>query len=424
MCAQVFAPIVAQGVILRRPRLLDLAARRDAARRGNALLSRLRAEYGPNPLAVSAFGRRVVLPLTARDAREVLGRSPDPFTPANREKVAALGHFEPHAVLVTRGARQRAARRRFNETVLEAPHAAHHLSGVFLDIVREEVVALLAQPGALRDWDTFHARFLRIVRRIVLGEGAADDTALTRQLDALRADANWAFARRHRTGIHDRFTDRLSTHLARAEPGSLAAPAAHADRGEGVDPLGQVPHWLFAFDAAAIAAFNALTLLAAHPEHADRARDEQVYRDAEDPGGIAEAGHLRACVQESLRLWPTTLVILRDSTRDDPLAPEGAAVAVISSFFHRDTQTLDFADHFTPDAWLDGRAEPARGIVPFSAGPAACPGRNLVLFTVTALLDTVLRRTADLGLADPALLNPARPLPHTWNHTAVGLLTA
>ncbi|MFE5326254.1 cytochrome P450 [Embleya sp. NPDC056575] len=419
-----FAPIVAQGVILRRPRLLALAARRDSARRGNALLARLRDEYGPDPLAVSAFGRRVVLPLTAQDAREVLGRSPDPFTPANREKVAALGHFEPRAVLVTRDVRQRAARRRFNETVLETPHAAHHLSGVFLDVVHQEVDALLAEPGALSGWDGFHARFLRIVRRIVLGDGAADDTTLTKQLDALRADANWAFAHRRRTGIHDRFTTRLRAHLARAEPGSLAAPAAFADHREGIDPLGQVPHWLFAYDAAAIAAFNALTLLAAHPEHAERARDEQASRDVEDPAGIAEASHLRACVLESLRLWPTTLVILRDATRRDPSAPEGAAVAVVSSFFHRDARTLDFADRFTPDAWLDGRADPARGIVPFSAGPAACPGRNLVLFTVTALLDTVLRRTTNLDLAVPTLLDPGRPLPHTWNHTAVRLRTA
>jgi cytochrome P450 len=420
VCAEVFVPIVAQGVILRRPRLLALAARRDSARRGNDLLTRLRAKYGPDPLAVSVFGRHVVLPLTASDAREVLGRSPEPFTPANREKAAALGHFEPHAALITRGP-QRAARRRFNEAVLDAPREAHHLSGVFLDVIREEMGALLATPGTVLDWDTFHARFLRIVRRIVLGEGAADDTALTRQLDALRSDANWAFAHRRRSGIHDRFTARLGAHLARAEPGSLAAVAAHAERDGEVDPAGQAPHWLFAYDAAAIAAYNALTLLAAHPEHAARARAEQVYRDAVDPGGIAAAEHLRACVQESVRLWPTTLVILRDSTHDDPLAPEGAAVAVVSSFFHRDAQTLDFADRFAPDAWLDGRAEPARGIVPFSAGPAACPGRNLVLFTVTALLDTVLRETTELRLAGPTLLGPDRPLPHTWDHTGVRL---
>ncbi|MYS86244.1 cytochrome P450 [Embleya scabrispora] len=207
--------------------------------------------------------------------------------------------------------------------------------------------------------------------------------------------------------------------------GRMSAPAGLAAVGAGGLLGGHLAYrQAAAFDAAAIAAFNTLTLLAAHPGLADRARDEQVYRDAEDPRGIAEADHLRACVQESLRLWPTAPAILRDSTRDDPLAPEGAAVAVISSFFHRDAQTLDFADRSTPDAWPDGRAEPARGIVPFSAGPAACPGRNLVLFTVTALLDTVLRRTTDLDLADPVLPDPSRPLPHTWNHTAVRLLTA
>jgi len=422
VCAEVFAPMVAQGVILRRPTLLGLAARHDVARRGNELLARLRAEYGPDPLGVSVLGRRVVLPLTASDAVEVLGRSPDPFTPANREKRAALGHFEPHAALVTRGS-ERAPRRGFNEAVLETPRAAHHLSGVFMDIVREETHELFARPETILDWDTFHARFLRIVRRVVLGDGAADDVAATRQLDALRSDANWAFAHRRRAGVHERFAASLDTHLVRAEPGSLAAVAAHTARDTGVDHAGQVPHWLFAYDAAAIAAYNALTLLAAHPEQAARARDEIVDRDPANPGDIGRAEHLRACVQESLRLWPTTLVILRDSTRENRLAPEGAAVAVVSSFFHRDAETLDFADRFTPDAWSDGRAEPARGIVPFSAGPAACPGRNLVLFTVTALLDAALRETGELRQEGPATLDPDRPLPHTWNHTAVRLAT-
>ncbi|WP_201260767.1 cytochrome P450 [Embleya scabrispora] len=430
MCAEVFAPIVAQGVIVRRPGMLKLAGRYDVARRGNALMTRLRAEYGPEPLEVNVFGRRVVLPLTAADAREVLERSPNPFTPANKEKTAALAHFEPQASLITRGPR-RAARRRFSEDVLETPQAAHHLSGVFLDVIRQDIRALLANANGntngstntntTLDWDTFHGRFLRSVRRIVLGEGAADDTALTGQLDALRADANWAFAHRRRGGVHDRFTSRLNAHLARAEPGSLAACAANTARADGVDPAGQVPHWLFAYDAAAIAAYNALTLLAAHPAYADRARNEQARRDPADPQGIAAAQELRACVLESLRLWPTTLVILRDATHGDRLAPGGAAVAVISSFFHRDAQTLEFADRFAPEAWSNGLAEPARGIVPFSAGPAACPGRNLVLFTVSAVLDTVLRETTELRPAGHTALDPGRPLPHTWNHTEVRL---
>ncbi|WP_346012057.1 cytochrome P450 [Streptomyces sp. SID3343] len=423
VCAHVFAPMIAQGVVLRRPRLLGLAARRDSARRANALLADLRRTYGAGPLAVSVFGRLVVLPLCAADARAVLGRTPDPFTPANREKRAALDHFEPHALLVTPGP-ERPGRRRFNEAVLGTPHGAHHLAGTFLDVVREEIATMSSQLAAdsVLEWPTFHAAFSRIVRRIVLGDGAAGDRALTKQLDALRADANWAFAHRRRTGIHDRFTARLRTHLDRAEPGCLAAVVAHTDHDDDTDPAGQVPHWLFAYDAAAIAAFNTLTLLAAHPEAAAQAREDLIHRDPADPHVLATAQHLRACVQESLRLWPTTLVILRDAERADQLAPDGAAVAVISSFFHRDRETLDFADRFAPAAWLDGRADPARGIVPFSAGPAACPGRNLVLFTVTAVVDAVLRETAALRPTGRTVLDRDRSLPHTLDHTATRLL--
>jgi len=56
--------------------------------------------------------------------------------------------------------------------------------------------------------------------------------------------------------------------------------------------------WLFAFDAAGIATFRTMALLATHPSPADPRLE-----------------YLRACVLESIRLWPTTLLIVRDSTQ-------------------------------------------------------------------------------------------------------------
>jgi cytochrome P450 len=135
----------------------------------------------------------------------------------------------------------------------------------------------------------------------------------------------------------------------RAEPGSLAARLPGGDR---VRPEDQVAHWLFAFDAAAIAAFRALALLSA----------EGVDPDAAAGGPDRWA----ATVQESVRLWPTTLVILREAAREttwrDLVFARGTAFVVVSSFFHRDPR-LPYADAFAPQIWLDGRARAEPGLV-------------------------------------------------------------
>ena len=82
-------------------------------------------------------------------------------------------------------------------------------------------------------------------------------------------------------------------------------------------------------------------------------------------------------------------------------------------YFDRDPERLPFADQFAPEVWLDGQAE-AYGLLPFSAGPAACPGRNLVLLTASAML-------ARLLAAEPHVegfpLRPGESLPATLDHT-------
>lgn len=420
MSAQVFAPIVAQGAVLRRPRAVAVAASLDTNRRGNRLLARLRETHGSRPVVATVFGRRVLVPLSADDARAVLAATPEDFSPATREKRAALGRFEPDAVLVGDPGR-RSAKRALNEAALETAQPAHHLAGTFHQAARDEAERLLHRtgvPGTL-DWDTFHESFGRLVRRIVLGPAAADDAGLTSALDRVRAQANWGYAWPRRRRDEEAFAERLAAYMSGPHPDSLAG-AAHAAwlrDASGPAPAGQVPHWLFAYDAAAIAAFTTLALLAAHPETARRVADEVRQHEADDPGGPVRMPTLRASVLEALRLWPTTLVILRDPAPDGPWGRDADTVAIVSSFFHRDEDRLDFADRFTPDAWHDGRADPARGIVPFSDGPAACPGRDLVLYTAASLLGAILRGTEELRPGRHPGLGGPEPLPHTFDHT-------
>ncbi|GAB3212632.1 cytochrome P450 [Marinactinospora endophytica] len=418
----VLAPNVARGVILRRRPMVALAAKVDADRHASRLLRRLRTRYGTGPLWIDVLGRRMLLLLDAEHVGRLLAETPQPFTPANREKRAALAHFQPHGVLISRDT-ERDERRRFNETVLEADRPAHHEAAAFLAKTREEAAALLEEVDATGrlTWQRFHPAFWRVVRRVVLGDAARDDHQVTDLLDKLRSDANWAYFHPGRGRLRERFARRLSAHLERAEEGSLAARLAATPSTDGTRPQGQVPHWLFAFDAAAIAAFRALALLATHPRQRGLVRAELDGRDPASVPDLVSAVYLRACVLESVRLWPTTLALLRDSTAPTEWGgshvPQGTPFLILTSFFQRDP-ALPYADAFTPEVWLDGRADANWALAPFSRGPGHCPGQNLVLLVTTALLAELVRQR-DYQLAEPSDLDPGRPLPHTLDHFAL-----
>ncbi|HYH33409.1 MAG TPA: cytochrome P450 [Pseudonocardia sp.] len=415
VAATALAPVVARGVIIRRPRVVAMAERMDADHRLVRTLQRLRARYGPAPLRLRVPGRSVVLVLDPGDVDDVLARSPEPFATTTPEKRGALGHFQPRGVLISHGG-ARADRRRFTEAVLEPERPVHHLAAPMTAVVREEAADLLAtaeRTGAL-NWDAFAPVWFRIVRRVVLGDSARDDTGLTDLLAELRGAANWSLLHRGDGRRRAEFLDRLRVRLARAEPGSLAAAMAAAPATAQTHPVEQVPQWLFAFDPAGMATFRALALLASHPHERAAVQDELAGRDLAVPQDLPL---LRAAVLESVRLWPTTPAILRETTDVTELGgrtlPARTLVAVLASFFHRDGLRLPDANRFAPHLWADGEATavPAQGLVPFSAGPAICPGRNLVLYLGSTVLATLLERH-DVRWASLRCLDPER-LPGT-----------
>lgn len=414
---QVALPILFSGVIARRPRAMAAIDRLQLDRTAIAAMRRLRQRYGPRPLRLRMAGRSMVVLLAPEDVHRVLAESPDPFTPASREKVSALAHFQPHGVLISQG-EVRTQRRRFNEDVLDTGQPLHRLADSVTAKARAEAGVLVdaAMPTGRMTWHEFGIGWWQAVRRITLGDHARDDETVTDLLATLRADANWAYLRSPRRATRDRFLWELHDHIEQAEQDSLAALVRDTPAAPGVEPAGQVPHWLFAFDAAAIVTFRALALLATHPEHAGRVRAELAGRDLSTPQNVP---YVRACVLESVRLWPTSPAVLRDSTTAttwrDRTFRAGTSFLVFAPFFHRDARTLPYADEFTPEIWLDGRAADNPALVPFSAGPVQCLGRDLVLFVAGTMLAALLEQHR-YRLRDPGRLGSHRPLPASLNN--------
>jgi hypothetical protein len=406
----VLGPVVAQGPVLRRPGLGTVAERLHADDRALRQARRLRRKYGAGPVLLRLPGRTIALVLAPEDVHRLLAETPEPYAAATGEKVDALAHFQPHAVLVTNSS-LRAPRRELNEQALDAHSPVHRHGHRFLEVVREEFDTLHATLG----WNDFRAVWSRVVRRIVLGDAARDDVVLSSQLDQLRADANWAQFGPGRGRLRSRFLASIGQYVDKAEPGSLVESLSLQP--DDLDPAGQVPHWLFAFDAAGIALWRLFAVLGTRPSLL-----EPIIAEARHPEAsplLAQAG---AAVQESLRLWPTTLVVLRQAGEPtvwrDRTAPAGTEFVIVSSVFHRDDEALDFANDFEPAAWFDGRTDGPWPIFPFSDGPAGCPGRNVVLLTTSAAVSHVASQY-DLDVNPATRARLSGPMPRTFNHASI-----
>jgi hypothetical protein len=276
---------------------------------------------------------------------------------------------------------------------LDTDNDVHRGAEEMIGKINDEVDALLRRMDATGtlEWEDWSRHWMRMVRRFVFGDGAADDEQLTDDILALRATANWAFLHPKRKQLRTRFLERCRYHLERAEPGSLAEWAGKAPVTENTFPEHQVPQWLFAFDAANWASYRALALLASHPEQRALALEEIADRDLRRPQDLP---FLRASVLESLRLWPTTPAVLRETTQrtrwEDGPMPEETVVLIYAPFFHRDDEHVEAAHRFEPELWADERGSDDWPLIPFSAGPAICPGRNVVLHTTSTVLARVL----------------------------------
>ncbi|HEX8388296.1 MAG TPA: cytochrome P450, partial [Sphingomonas sp.] len=168
--------------------------------------------------------------------------------------------------------------------------------------------------------------------------------------------------------------------LASLMPGAATPRAA---------PVDQVGQWLFAFDAAGIAVFRALAVLSSLPGYAQAARDEARRHEPELP-------LLRAAILESVRLWPTTPAVLRETDCetewDGAVMPRGTGLLIHLPFFHRDDQRFPEAHRFAPELWMGGGTDRTL-LAPFSAGPGFCPAKPLVELLGSTMLAHLLRRT-------------------------------
>jgi cytochrome P450 len=380
-------------------------------------IRRLRQKYKSDYFYIYLLRNKSLVVLDLNGIKRVLDHSPLPYAADPDLKRRGMSHFQPNAVTISRGAEWR-DRRQFNEAVLASSQRLHPQASQFLTAINQATELLAANAGQYVGWDQFDHLFKRIMLEIIFGHEARDDTALADRLTAMMRESNRVFLL-GKSREFDLFYERIRHYLEWTESGSLASLCKHAPVTAQTKVENQVPHWMFAMmETLATNAMRALALIVSYPQVESRVRQEIQQHGAHAPEEIDRLQFLEGCIQEAMRLWPTTPMLIRQMAQDDILGgntiPCGTQVVILNGFNHRDWETNPDLGNFRPEFWLEKRSDYRFNHL--SNGTQVCAGKNLALFIGKAVIAALLVR-GRYRLKKPNL-GAGRPLPFQYDDFA------
>lgn len=154
----------------------------------------------------------------------------------------------------------------------------------------------------------------------------------------------------------------------------------------------------------AIAMANVMFQLLKNPLCLAKLREEiDAVVDADDTvvsyDKVRHLPYLRACLDESMRLFPPTSHGLPRVTPEEGLLikgdfiPGGTTVSISAYVAHRDEKIFPEPETYKPERWLGEKGKTLQPyFVAFSAGARGCIGRNISYLEQTVLLSSVVRR--------------------------------
>ncbi len=392
-------PALVRGLFVPRRSAMKLLTAIGAESRTVSVLSGVRRKHDGQ--GVRLLGGRIVVLWGEGAIKEVLDQSADAYAGDSGAKAKGMSHFQPDAVTLSRGEEWR-DRRAFNEAVLATPERVHPLAGRFLAVVGEEIERL-GLAGTLA-WEQWERLFDRISLRVIFGDQASEDQELTGLLEQLMGEANRLVGLSHDDAYYEMFA-RLERYVSDPGPGSLVSRIAEAPHTSITRVTQQIPHWMFAMrDTLGANAYRALAMIVSDPAVEQRVRAELGEVEVIDPAAVAGLGYLEGCLQEAMRLWPTSPLLARETTREVTLAgerlEEGTQVMLLNVFNHRDPDHVEDADRCKPERWSDDAHDYRFNHL--SNGSQDCPGGPLVSLLGKAVLAHILSRYS-LDLERPKL---------------------
>ncbi len=378
---RVVLPNFLQGLFIRRPRWVAWYARRSG--RVETTIDRMRKKYPAPAIQVRMLFSKTILVLDPELRRNVLVYSPRVFAEP-RLKRRGMSRFQPQAVTISSGdewLRKRAFNdRAVGSTLLQPP----------FDQVIVSAVGEVEVPTGEVGWQQFDDFFLQVSMRVLFGRDSS--RPLFRQLRSLMHQANRPFFSKKRSRDFASFLNGLNDYCNDPDADSIVGRALELGGLQKHELVGQIPHWMFAMrETLSINVVQTLILLANFHEHLER-----VHLEVDENGAVASihaAQHLQHCLQEGMRLWPSTPMLTRQALHELPVrscvAPGEIQVLLLTAFDHRDNDSVREADQFDPDRWV--KSDSAWQFNHLSNGTQACAGRDLVHFLGKSILAHLIR---------------------------------
>jgi cytochrome P450 len=411
-------PTLARGLFAAREPMVRLGGKLEVDARAIDAVSAIRRAHPGQ--GVRLLGGRLVLLWGTEAIREVLEQSADVYASDAGAKAKGMCHFQPDALTLSRGEEWR-DRRAFNEHVLATSESLHPDADRFVAVVADEVDRLDLGHGL--EWADWERLFDHVTLRVVFGDRAREESEITALLDKLMAEANRLVGLSEGDDLFELY-GRLERQLRDPEEGSLAARFAEAPQTDRTRVVHQLPHWIFAMrNTLGANTWRALATIVADSEIERRVLEEVEGADLSRAEEVAGLEYLEGCLGEAMRLWPTTPLLVRETTRETTLAgqrlDEGTQVMIFNTFNHRDRERVEDADLFRPERWSGGERDLRFNHL--SNGRQDCPGGPLVYLLGKAVLANVVAGY-DLTLREPEL-DPSGPLPYTLDPFATRFST-
>jgi cytochrome P450 len=248
---------------------------------------------------------------------------------------------------------------------------------------------------ALRDFLDLGTSPLALAPTLLVGpDRVTRIPAFRRRIDAVDALIHAEIAERRASEDLEQREDVLSMLVAaRHEDGS---PMSDAEIRDELLTLLVAGH-----ETTATSLSWAVERLTRHPEKLERLREETV---------AGEDSYLTATVQETLRLRPVVIVVLRRLTEAVELGgcrlPAGVTVAPCIHLVHRDPRIYPEPGRFLPERFLE---EPPGTYtwIPFGGGVRRCLGAAFAQFEMAVVLSELVRRRR-IAPSRPAAERPFR----------------
>lgn len=407
------APLILQGLFVRQKFWVQLFSLIQHDQQMARFGARLRRRYNADLVYVRLLFTKSLLVLNHADAARVLQESPLVYGPTDG-KVSGMSHFQPDSVTVSTGAAWR-VRRAYNDAAL----ALDHHADPFARLIAEAVRAACADAGDNLRWRHLDDLFARITLQIVFGKGVKDNATLIALRKMMRQANRFLTFRKSRH--YDAFDAAIRNALRYPAPNSLVSRCPQADALI-ARPQNQAPHWLFAMrDTLAENTARALAAILADPAVRTQIQQSIQGLDLTQSASVYALTLLEASVQEAMRLWPSTPLLMRKTLTSAVLGrtvlPAGLQVIVPNNFLHRDTENIPDADRFQPARWQSRTDHRYNHL---SNGPQVCAGKQLALFIAVAVIANLMQNR-NWRLQSPRLSPDKAPAAH--NHYRLSLLS-